>query len=214
MRKYITAGLAALLPIFLTFLIVSFLINLLTSPFLEQTERFLERFQGLQPPPVFGKHTLFIALTSKMIILLVLFGSIVLIGFAGEHFIIHALRKLGDRFLKKIPFINRIYSTSKELVQSLFSSSSTSFSQVVLVPFPQKGRLSYGFVANPEVKIKFPYQSSREMVSVFVPGAPNPTGCFFLCQKEHLQYSNMKVDEAMAFVVSCGLNLPKVPHES
>ncbi len=210
MKKYFTAGLVILLPIFITVLIVAFIINFLTEPFLEQTERLIERFEFFQSPPILGKHTLLIYLTSKVVILLFLFGAILTIGLLAKHFILEMLIRQGDRLLKQIPYVNKIYKTSQDLIHSLFSNSTTSFTHVVYVPFPQEGRLSLGFITCEEVNIEHPDKSNQQRVSVFVPGSPNPTGgCLLLYKKEQLESTNMKGDEGMRFVVSCGVTLPK-----
>jgi uncharacterized membrane protein len=105
--------------------------------------------------------------------------------------------------------VNKIYKACQDVVQSLFSSSSKSFSQVVFVPYPNAHNLSIGLMIRDSVKIKHNQRDYEELVSVFVPGTPNPSvGFMLMFKREQLTFVNMKVDEAMKFVVSCGVVMP------
>lgn len=215
MRKSFTAGLVILLPIFLTVMIVVFLINLLTQPFLVQTEALITRLGIFQISVNPDERAALIALTSKVIILLMLVACILFTGFAGKHFILDHLFRIGNRCLDRIPVINKIFKTSQDVVHSLFSSTARTFSQVVCLPFPQKGKLSIGFVTCDIVKIVHRDKENQELVSVFIPGTPNPTaGCLLLVKKDQLIFVDMKVDEAMRFIVSCGIPQPLAGHDS
>ena len=210
MKKSFSTGLAIFLPILLTLMIVAFVINFLTHPFLEMAEALIKQTGFLEGPFYAGKTSPWVTLISKILILLLLIAFTLLIGFLGKQLLLDSLFSLGDRFLKHIPYVNKIYAASQEVVNSLFSSSSRSFSRVVYVPFPHQGKLSVGFVTCESVKIELGHKS-QEFVSVFVPGTPNPTGCLFLVKKEKLHAANLKVDEAMRFIVSCGITLPELP---
>jgi uncharacterized membrane protein len=210
MNKYFTTGLAMLLPIVLTVLIITIAVNFLTHPFLEIVETFIKKSGIFQKALFFGKSTFLITLISKVIILIFLCGFIMLIGLLGKLLILDRLFRLNDNFFKQIPYVNKLYKASQEVVRCLFSTSSTSFTQVVYVPFPQKGKLSLGFVTCDAVNIDRLDQNRQTLVSVFVPGTPNPTGgCLFLVKREQLLVADMKVDEAMRFIVSCGMTVPE-----
>lgn len=213
MNKYFTTGLAILLPILLTVMIVAFAINFLTHPFFETAEKLIERTGIFQSALFLDKSTLLITLTIKALILLLLFGFILLIGFLGKLLILDRLFRLGDSFFDRIPYVNKIYKASQEVVRCLFSSTSASFTQVVYIPFPHKGKLSLAFVTCEAVNLEQADQTQQVFVSVFVPGTPNPTaGCLLLIKKEQLHFADMKVDEAMRFVVSCGITTPPEKH--
>lgn len=209
MKKYFTSGLAILLPAILTIMIVSFLINFLTQPFLESTITLLEQLD-------FFNHSFFlfhpktiVILTSKAFILLFLSGFILLIGLFGKLFLIDAFFRLGDYLLHKLPVINKIYKSCQDVVHSLFSSSSKKFSQVVLVPFPNSSNLGIGLITGDAIKLANCQQETGHLISVFVPGTPNPSvGFMLMFKREQLHFVNMKVDEAMKFIVSCGVVMP------
>ena len=189
----------------LTVMIVTYVINFLTRPFLELAETLIARSGFLN-------STLLVTLTSKGLILILLFGFILLIGLLGRHFILDRLIRLGDRLFERIPYVNKIYKASREVIHCLFFPTSTSFTQVVYIPFPQQGELSLGFVTCHRVNLEHLDRSQEELVSVFVPGAPNPTaGCLLLVKKEQVIFADMRVDEAMRFIVSCGMTVNPAP---
>ena len=113
--------------------------------------------------------------------------------------------KHGDRFVRHIPVVSKIYKALRDVIDTLFSSKGNSFSQVVLVRFPHSGMLAVGLIA----KVQTPEHHDKE-VSVYIPGAPNPTAGFILNYRyEELSFVDVKVEEAMKFIISCGIMVPE-----
>lgn len=207
MKKVFTAGLAILLPIVLTMMIVGFLVNILTSPFLEPTRALINHFDFIRHSFFLFDEKSLITIISKILILLSLICLISIVGLFGKLFLIDYFFRMGNHLVQRLPFVNKIYQACQDVVHSLFSSSK-SFSQVVLVPFPNANNLSVGFVTGDSIKIE-QSQCARDFVSVFVPGTPNPSvGFLIMFKKEQLTFVNMKVDEAMKFIISCGVVMP------
>jgi uncharacterized membrane protein len=116
---------------------------------------------------------------------------------------------MGDRLLHKIPLINKVYKTSKEIVQSLLGTKKNAFKQAVMVPFPYKDAYCIGLISR-----NSPRTCSEalhdDMVSVFIPTAPNPTtGFLVLCKRSELIFLNMKSEDAIKYIVSCAVILPE-----
>lgn len=199
MKNNFTTGLAVLLPIVITLLVVSFLINILTNPFLGGTQAFLLNFS------FFAAHPDLLNFYSKSLILIGIGITVLIVGFIGKLFLVDALFRLGDYFLHNIPVINKVYKACQDVVHSLFSTESRSFSQVVFVPYPNADTLSIGLVSKDSIPLENTKQDG-DLVSVFVPGTPNPSMGFMLCYKRsELIFVDMKVEQAMKFVVSCGV---------
>lgn len=199
MKKDLLAGIVILLPVVVTIWVVSFLVNLLTKPFVGLVTPLFHHFTWFYLPDAM------ILILSKVLILILLVATIFAVGLVANWFFIHKLIYLGDQLVHRIPLINTIYKSVKEVVNSLFSPSSPSFSQVVLVPFPSEGALSIGLITKEEVPI-LEKAKATETISVFVPGTPNPTvGFLLMFKKEQMIFTDLKVDEAMKFVVSCGV---------
>jgi uncharacterized membrane protein len=109
--------------------------------------------------------------------------------------------------------VNKVYKTSKDIVKSIFGSKERSFSQVVMLPFPYKGAYCIGLIAK-EAPRTCSEAEQEELVSVFIPTTPNPsTGFLVMCQKSELILLNMKTEEAIKYVVSCGVIQPAGRHK-
>ncbi len=208
MKKYFLTGLALLLPLAVTIAIFVFVVDFLTKPFmgfvattLEHTNLAYFSFGLLSSEQV-------IRYTSQFIILIGLFSFTLLLGIFTRWFFFKALITLSDKILHKIPLVNKVYKTTQEIIKTLFASEKNSFKQVVLVPFPHKGTYSVGLVAreSPESCEK---ATGKEMVSVFVPTTPNPTTGFLLMfERKDLVFLDIKTEEAIKYVVSCGVIIP------
>lgn len=207
MKKYFFTGLAILLPIVITLLIASFFLKLLTKPFAGLVEQILHGIEG--PHHYLVTYPNLLNFISKLGILLLLFTFIVFIGVIGRHLLTTSLISLTDRFLHNIPIANRVYKGVKDVTHNLLTSNRPSFSQVVLVPFPNKSSQALGFITREGLPLT---QVSKEsdLISVFIPGTPNPTiGFMLMFPKSKLTFIDIKVEEAIKFIVSCGVILEK-----
>lgn len=205
MKRYFVTGLAILLPMVLTLLIARFFLSFLTKPFIGITQQLLAFLIGTEG--VLSRFPGLIKFFSQFIILLFLFGFIIFIGVIAKQFIANFLLTQTDRILHSLPIVNKIYKASQEVIHGLFKSSAPSFSKVVLVSFPHSKSKVLGFITREE----FPLLNSsgqEDYVSVFVPGAPNPTiGFMVMLSKAKLTLTDLKVEEALKFIVSCGVIL-------
>ncbi len=207
MKKYFLTGLATLLPLAITAYIVLFIVNFLTHPFVNVVTELLTRIPihiPLMSPSVI--HTI-----SQILILGGLFGITLLLGLLARWFFFNAFVKLGDDLLHKIPLVNKVYKTTKEIIQTLFSADKKSFKQVVMVPFPYKGCYCLGLVTRLAPKT-CSASTDQEMVSVFIPTTPNPTtGYLIMSPRKDLIELEMKSDQAIKYIVSCGVIHPEAP---
>jgi len=208
MKKYFITGLVILLPLTLTILIVAFVVNFLTKPFIGLVIKILSETKIQQIHTHVLSSDQIIKYGSQIIILIGLFLFTLLLGLFARWFIFKALIKLSDKILHRIPLVNKVYKTTQEIVKTLFVTDKNSFKQVVMAPFPHKGLYSLGLVSRPS-----PETCSKavnaELISVFVPTTPNPTtGFLLLFKKEDLIYLDMKTEEAIKYIVSCGVIVP------
>lgn len=135
-------------------------------------------------------------------------GLITLIGRLARHFLGKKLIQLMDYIMLKVPLLNKIYGTIKQVNEAFTSSKKSSFKQVVLVEFPKDGVYSVGFITNEhheEVQQKIPVR----VISVFVPTTPNPTtGFLLLLPDEKVTKLDMSVADGIKFIVSLGSVAP------
>jgi len=196
MKKNFLTGLIILIPLALTFVIIQFLVNLLTTPFLGFFDKLLDNSNREIYGPVV-----------KLLILLALPAVIIAIGFFGRVFLIRHLFLQIDNLAYRIPIINRIYISIKDAVNALLKPKSSTYSSVVLVPFPNPPTYCIGFVTQETVTMgKDDADKKSDYITVFVPGTPNPTGGFMLIfHKDQLVHIDMKVEDALKSILSCGL---------
>lgn len=211
MKKDFFAGLVILLPVALTLWIISFLVNILTNPFLMLTELILNQFMTLDPTVL---H-----FVSRILILVTLTAVIILTGFLGKVFFVRWFFRIGDYFIHRIPIVKNIYKSAQDAVDTLFSEQKASFSSVVLAPYPNKKAFAIGFVSANHLP-EGSDASIQERVSLLIPGTPNPMmGFMLLYNKNELIYLDMPVDTAVKFIVSCGVipctfnQIPETPQD-
>lgn len=199
MKKYFITGLIILLPLAVTVLLVRFFFNLLTEPFVGIVGPLLAQLN------IGYAHSTLTQLISQILVLIVLFLSTVALGILTRWFFVHSLLGLGESVLHRIPLISPIYKTCKDVINTLFSDSTTSFKQVVMVPFPTPSTSSIGLVTRDDVTA-LSNGKTDGLVAVFVPTTPNPTSGFLIMfPRKDLVFLDMSVEEALKFVISCGV---------
>ncbi len=208
MKKHFITGLVILLPLVVTIAVLIFLINFLTQPFIGLVSSILEDFHIINRGFLFLTPEQLIRYGSKLIILAFLFLITVGLGIVTRWFILRALFRLGDKILHRIPIVNTVYKTTQDIIKTLFVSDKNSFKQVVMVPFPRPDVYVIGLIAreSPEVCSN---AVNENLISVLVPTTPNPTtGFLMMFRKEDLIYVDIKPEDAIKHIVSCGVIVP------
>lgn len=209
LRTYFLTGFVLLLPLVLTVMIVLFVVNILTNPFVGSVEATFNHYGIFNKPFLFLSGTQVLHLTSKLTVLIALLLITIGVGFLGGIVIINYIFKVGDYLLHRIPLVNKVYKAAQDVVTTIFSSKGKSFSKVVLVPFPHSQSYNIGLITSSSMAESSDL-AHKDFISVFVPGTPNPTmGFMLLLKKEQLIPVDMKVEEALKFLVSCGVMCPK-----
>lgn len=208
MKKYFLTGLALFLPVILTLAIVAFFVNLLTDPFINAIEGIINYYQLDGNKIDYLSKNVTLILMIRICILIFVFSFIILVGYLTSTFFLYSIIKRMEEFIQRIPVVNKVYKALQEVIHNLFSTSKTSFKQVVLVPYPNDKTLSIGFVTS-----EFASLSSADIlknkIAVFVPGTPNPTfGFILIYSKDQITFIDMKVEEAFKLLISCGIMLP------
>lgn len=207
MKKYFITGLIILLPLALTLAIVIFLVNLLTDPFVEIVQSLLDRYGLLDQDFLFLSSEQLQYVFSQILILLSLFFLTVGLGFVARLFFFHYVIKAWDYIIHQIPFIRSVYKTCQDVINTILKSDTKSFKQVVVVPFPSPESHSIGLVTRENLK-GLPSRDGKKMVAVFVPTTPNPTsGYLVMFEEDSIEYLDMKVEEALKYIISCGVIL-------
>lgn len=208
MKKYFITGLVILLPATVTIAILIFVVNFLTKPFVGFVTKILSQTKVKDLSFYFFSSEQVIRYGSELLIIIALVLATLIIGFITQWFFINALVSLGDRILKRIPIINKVYKTTQDIIKTVFITDKKSFKQVVLVPFPDKTTYSMGLVSRPSPEVCSEAKGS-ELITVLIPTTPNPTSGFLLMfKKEDLIYLDIKTEDAIKYLVSCGVIVP------
>lgn len=140
--------------------------------------------------------------------------TILLITLVGKLARVYIGRKLigfADHLLLRVPLLNKIYGTLKQVNEAFGSEKKSSFKQVVLVEFPRAGNYSVGFVTG-EQQQEVQAKTREKVVAVFVPTTPNPTtGFLILVPEDKLTKLDMSVADGIKFVISLGAVAPEYP---
>jgi uncharacterized membrane protein len=139
--------------------------------------------------------------------LVIAFVGLTLLGFLTANLVGKTLLNLGEVVLNRMPVVRGIYKGTKQVFETIFSTTGTSFRKVGLVQFPVKGTWSIVFIstpAGPEMTEQLP--PAGEYLGVFLPCTPNPTtGFFFYLPRRDVIELTMSVDDAAKLVMSAGV---------
>ncbi len=206
MKKYFLTGLAIMLPLVLTLIVIFFLIDVFTSPFVEIISKYI--FANVHLP-----HAL-ILFISRILALILLCIFIFILGLVARWFLIKNLISGTNALLTRIPLIKSVYKVSRDIVSALFSTEGKkAFKYPVLVPFPFSPTYTLGFQAG-EVAQEIQEVIQTPLVSVYAPTAPHPvTGFLLLIPQEDVRKLEMTNEEAVKYLISCGLVYPEQPEE-
>jgi len=202
MKKYLIAGLLVWMPLAITIWLLAWLLGVLDGMF----AWLLSAAQAVLPTSAFA----FIELLRRVpgLGLLGVTALLIITGALVTNIFGQWVLKQWDRVINRIPIVKSIYSSVKQVSDTLFSSSGNAFREAVLVQYPRQGSWTIAFVTGKpggEVALHL----ADDFVSVYVPTTPNPTSGFFLMMKRtDVVELGMSVDEALKYVISMGVVAP------
>jgi uncharacterized membrane protein len=203
-KKYLIAGLLVWLPLAITIWVLSWLLGALNGVF----ESLLSASKTVLPLAAHENIERLREVPGLGVVLMAL--GLLLTGVFAANIVGQWWLRQWDRLLYKIPIVKSIYSSVKQVSDTLFSSSGNAFREAVLVQYPRQGSWTIAFVTGKpggEVATRLP----GEYVSVYVPTTPNPTSGFFLMMpRSDVVALKMSVDEALKYVISMGVVAPPV----
>ena len=194
LKKYIIAGLLVWLPFAATVVIVKLVIDLLDKTIL------------LLPPEWHPVALLGFSIPGFGIILAL--SILLLTGMLAANLFGRRFVEIWERILNKIPLVRSIYSSIKQISNTIFDPSGKSFRKVVMLQYPRKGVWSIGFLTNDNVGDEMSAVDDR-LVAVFIPTTPNPTSGFIvMVRNDEITELDMSVEEGFKFIISIGVIIP------
>ena len=194
LRKYFLTGLLILVPLVITVWVLHTIISAMDQSLLLLPKQ-------LHPKALFGFE---LPGFGALLTILIVFMT----GLLARNFIGNYVVRVWEGLLNQIPIVNSIYSSVKQVSDTLFSSSGNAFRKAVLVEYPRQGAWTIGFLTGvPGGDVVNHLRG--DYVSVYVPTTPNPTSGFFLMvPKADAKELDMSVDEALKYIVSMGVVAP------
>jgi uncharacterized membrane protein len=200
LRKWLVAGLLAIVPVAVTLAVLRWIVNTLDSTLLILP-------QSWQPDRLIGYHI------PGFGVLLTL-GILLVVGAVVSNFFGRKVVEWGDHIVTRIPVVRSIYSSVKQVSDTLFSPSGNAFRTAVLVQWPRADMWTIGFVTGTPGGDAANYLVG-DYVRVYVPTTPNPTGGYFvMLRKSDCIELKMSVDEALKYVISMGVVAPALHNDN
>jgi uncharacterized membrane protein len=195
MKRYLVAGLLVWVPLGITIWVLHFLVTTLDQTLLLIPETW-------RPDSWIGTHIPGFGV-------LLSFAILFLTGVIAANFFGARLIGIWESLLGRIPVVKSIYSSVKQVSDTLLSDQGNAFRKALLVQFPHQDSWSIAFLTGtppPSVTMHLP----EEHLSVYVPTTPNPTsGYFVILPKSKVRELDMTVDEALKYVISMGVVAPR-----
>ncbi|MDQ3057901.1 MAG: DUF502 domain-containing protein [Pseudomonadota bacterium] len=193
-RRWLLAGLLVLVPLAITLSVLNWIVGTL-----DQTLLILP--QAWHPDRLLGFHIPGFGV-------LLTFGIVLTMGALASNLVGRKLLLMGNAVLRRIPIVRSIYSSVKQVSDTLFSENGNAFRQALLVQWPREGVWTIGFLTGlpgGDVANHLP----GDYVSVYIPTTPNPTGGYFvMLKRSECVELKMSVDEALTYVISMGVVVP------
>lgn len=210
MKKYFITGLLVWLPLAITIWVLLWVLGIIDGVFGSMLKAaaavlpatFAADIEALRKVPGLG--------------VVILVGGMLLTGMFVANIFGQWWLAQWNRLLTHIPIVKNIYSSVKQVSDTLFSSSGNAFREAVLVPYPHADSWTIAFVTGKpggEVADHLAGMQGGDFVSLYVPTTPNPTSGFFLMMpRAHVRPLHMSVDAALKHIISMGVVAPDEPH--
>jgi uncharacterized membrane protein len=193
LRSYVITGLLIWVPLAITVWVLNLLVGTMDQTLLLLPEQWLtEHWLGMHVPG------LGVALTIVIVFITGVFAANIL----GQRLV-----RFWEGILARIPVFNTIYTSVKQVSDSLFSGKGKAFRKVLLVRYPHPEAWSLAFETNIPDELNAHF--SQEHVAVFIPTTPSPVnGFYFYVQRDAVIELDISVDVAFKYIVSMGVAAP------
>lgn len=208
LRNNFLTGLVVIAPIWLTAWLIWTLVGWVDSfvwPFVPdayQPNELVNRVLGLE-----GADRIEVNVRGVGVAIFLVFAMIV--GWIAKGLIGRSLITWAESLVLSVPVVRSVYAGVKQIAETIFAQSETSFEKACLVEYPRRGIWAIAFIstnAKGEIAERSP---DSEMVSVFLPTTPNPTSGFLLfVPTKDIIILDMSVEDCAKLVISAGLVYP------
>lgn len=202
LRRSFVAGLVVLLPLGVTLMVINFMIVNIGRP--ASNLMFFWLDETIRNQQV-------LELILSIIAIFILAIAITLLGIFSRYLFGKFIIGMTELILEKLPLINTVYKSVKQIVVTFSQEGKAVFQETVLLEYPRKGTYAIGFLTS-RGKGEVQAKTGGAVVNVFVPTTPNPTSGFLLMvPEEDIIRLEMPVGDAMKAIISGGAVVPAYP---
>ena len=201
-RRYLVAGILVWVPLAVTYILIKFAVGIMdkTLKWIPQAYQpgvlIQQLFQTEQPVVIPGLGVI-------LTLVVLLLTGVLAANFVGKAFV-----GGWESLMHRIPIVRSIYSAAKNFAELIFSDSSQSFKNVLLIEYPRKGLYSLAFQTSSNLG-EVQGRTGEDVVCCFVPTTPNPTsGFIIIVPTRDVTVLDMEVDEALKMIISLGVVIP------
>jgi uncharacterized membrane protein len=143
--------------------------------------------------------------------LFIVVAGLILIGALTANLLGRTFIHMYERILHRMPVIRGIYTTLKQVFETVFNNQSEAFREVVMIEYPRRGLWALGFLTGPTIG-EVQHLTQEKVLNIFLPTTPNPTSGFLLfVPQEDVIVLKMTVEEGIKMVMSGGIVTPPDP---
>ena len=207
LRASFLTGLVVIAPVGLTIWLIwsvvgwidGFVLPLVPKAY--HPDRMLQDFFGLDPS---------VQINVRGLGVLIFLIFTIIIGWMAKGFIGRSLIRTAETLVERTPVVRTIYSGIKQISETIFAQSESSFERACLIEYPRRGIWALGFISTTaKLEIAEKTDTTDQMMSIFLPTTPNPTSGFLLfVPKKDVIELDMSVEDSAKLVISAGLVYP------
>ncbi len=203
LRKYLVAGVLVLAPVALTVWLLQIMIGAADALLEIKNGRFFYFVPAdYHPERLLGVRIPGMGVVASILLLL-------MVGVVAHNFFGRKLIHLGERIVKRIPFVRTIYNAAKQLLETVLHQNSRNFKDVVLYEYPRKGIYTIAFISGESIELNKNGEIQR-LVGLFLPTTPNPTsGYYMLVPEKDVSRLDISPEEAFKLIISFGIVVPE-----
>lgn len=193
-KGYFITGLLVVVPVYITFYILSTIVRFLDRVFVILPE-------SMRPDTYLPFHIPGLGIVFT-------FLGIVLVGLLTTNFLGKRILEAAENLMAKLPVVRIVYNSTKQFLETFFKQDHEGFRKVVLIEFPKAGVWSIGFLTG-KLRGELKDKTAENSVSVFLPTTPNPTtGYYVVLPEKDVIPLEMKVEDAFKIIITGGMVVP------
>ncbi len=199
LRNSFVSGLVLLAPLGVTIIVVNFLLVRVGTPASNILFQFVD--PALRTAP-------WVATTLSIISTVIVVVTITVLGYCSNFFLGRIAVNIAERIINALPFVNSVYKTVKQIVDTFSKQQRAVFQRCVLIEYPRKGVFVLGFQTG-DAKGEVQHRTGSMVSNIFVPTTPNPTSGFLLMVPvDEIIPMDMTITDGMKLIISGGAVIP------